>query len=418
MADRRGAGPARAPLRVAVLSELPTPYRWPLLQRVAADPALDVTVLYYARAESDRDWGLDVRDGGERPRTEFLPGRVFHVRGRRSLYFHWNPGIRRRLAAGGFDVVVVPGWSMPTSLAAVLWCRSHATPYVLFSETNALRPRSWVKRTAKRVLLRTVVGGASAWLATGTLSRDYLVAHGADPLRVHRFANTPDVAALAAAVDAARSRRAAVRDALDTPQDAVVTVFVGRLIGAKDPATLLAAWEILERRADAPWLWIVGDGPEAKTLRERCDRSNLRRVRFAGARRPSELPEVWAAADLFVLPSVHEPWGVVVNEAMAAGLPLVLSDRVGAAADLLVSDTAPAGAGSPAAFAGEGPPNGRLVAAGDADAFASAVGAIAGDPALRARMGAASRARIAGWTYEPSVAGFLAAVRDAAGASA
>lgn len=290
---------------------------------------------------------------------------------------------------------------MPTSVRAALWCRTHRTPYVVFSETNALRRRSWLLRTAKQALVRPIVGGASAWLATGTLSADYLVAHGADRGRIHRFANTPDVDALSDAVDAARASRAATRAANDTPADAVVALFVGRLIGAKDPAALVAAWEILEREGDAPWLWLAGDGPEAKTLRERADGHKLSRVRFLGARRPSELPAVWAAADLFALPSVHEPWGVVVNEAMAARLPLVLSDRVGAAADLLADGV-----------------NGALVRAGDAAGIASAVGRIARDGALRASMAAASREIVSGWTYASSVEGFRSAVRDAAGARA
>jgi glycosyltransferase involved in cell wall biosynthesis len=292
---------------------------------------------------------------------------------------------------------------MPTSLAAALWCRTSGTPYVLFSETTALRRRPWALRAAKRAMLPAIVAGARAWLATGTLSRDYLVAHGARAERVHRFANTPDVDALRAAVEEARPRRSATRAALGTPDDAVVVLHVGRLIGAKDVATLLDAWALLEARtgAAAPWLWVVGDGQEAKTLRARSERLSLARVRFAGARRPSELPDAWAAADVFALASRHEPWGVVVNEAMAAGLPVVLSDRVGAAADLLAD--------------GE---NGRLVAAGDAPGFAAALGELAADAGLRARMGAASSRRISDWTYASSVEGFLAAVRDAAGARA
>lgn len=389
------------PIRVGILSELPTPYRWPLFERVAAQPGLDVTVLYYARSEADRDWALDIPEGGERPRVEYLPGRAVHVRGRRSLFFHWNPGIARRLEAGRFDVVVVPGWSMPSSIRAAVWCRTHGVPYVLFSETNALRRRSWWLRTSKQAVVRPLVGGAAAWLATGSLARDYLVAHGAAAERVFRFANTPDVDRLAAEVDACRARRGDVRRSLGTPADAVVTLFVGRLIGAKDPAALVEAQAILERGPDAPWLWFAGDGPEAKSLRERSDRLKLARVRYLGARRPSELPEVWAAADLFALPSAHEPWGVVVNEAMAAGLPVVLSDRVGAAPDLLADGV-----------------NGRLFPAGDATALAAALASIAGDASLRASMSVASRQRVRDWTYESSVHGFRHAVCVAAGRSA
>ncbi len=395
--------PARdRPLSVAVLSELPTPYRWPLLQRVAAEPGLDVSVFFYARNESDRGWSVPVEGGGGpgRPRVEFLPGRALHVRGRRSLFFHWNPTIFGKLKRGAFDVVVVPGWSMPTSVAAAAACRARGVPYVIFSETHDRSPRPAWLRAAKRAILRPIVGGAAAWLATGTLSEEFFVRHGADRARVFRFANTPDVEALRRAVEEARPRRAAVRAALDVPEHATTALFVARLIGAKDPGTLLAAQAILEERGRAPWLVLVGDGPEAKTLRAFAEARRLSKVRFAGSREPGEMPEIYAAADLFVLPSIHEPWGAVVNEAMAAGLPVVLSDRVGAAADLLVDGV-----------------NGRLVAPGDPARLAAAVEEIASDESMRRRMGAESSRIVAGWGYGPSVRGFVDAVRAAAGSA-
>lgn len=394
---RPGEPPARR-LRVAVLQELPTPYRWPLLRRIAREGSVDLTVLFYARTEGDRPWDLAPASEPGGPAVEYLPGSTRHVGGERSLYFHWNPSVARRLREGGFDVVVLPGWSMPTTIRAWLHCRSRGTPYVVFSETHGLRRRSAALRFGKRLLLRPLVGGASACLATGTLARDYLVAHGARPERVFRFPNAPDVAALASAVAAARPSRGAVRAALDTPADATVALFVGRLLPAKDPRTLLDAQALLEARSPdgAPWLWFVGDGPEAKTLREVTEARKLGRVRFAGARRPEEIPAFWAAADLFVLPSVHEPWGAVVNEAMAAGLPVVLSDRVGAAPDLLRD--------------GE---DGRGFPAGDVEALAAVLAELHGDPARRRAMGEASRRIVADWGHEAAVRGFLDAVRAA-----
>jgi glycosyltransferase involved in cell wall biosynthesis len=384
-----------------VLSELPTAYRWPLFQRVAREPGLDLTVFFYSRNEADRSWSVPVADdGNERPRVVFLPGRAFHLRGRRSLFFHWNPSVLRELKRDRFDVVVVPGWSMPTSVAAAFVCRARKVPYVVFSETHGRSPRPAWLRAVKRVALRPVVAGASAWLATGTLSEDFFVRHGAERSRIFRFANTPDVDALRESVAAQRPGRQRVREALGIPVDAVVALFVARLIGAKDPATLLEAQARLEAEGNAPWLVLVGDGPESKSLRAFAAARNLVRVRFAGSREPAELPALYAAADLFVLPSRHEPWGVVVNEAMAAGLPVVLTDRVGAAADLLQDGV-----------------NGRLVPAGDAAALASALGSIARDEAMRARMGRESLRIVGGWGYEPSVRGFESAVRAAAGAA-
>jgi glycosyltransferase involved in cell wall biosynthesis len=106
--------------------------------------------------------------------------------------------------------------------------------------------------------------------------------------------------------------------------------------------------------------------------------------------------EAYAAADAFALLSSRETWGVVVNEAAASGLPLVLSDRVGAAADLVRE--------------GE---NGFVVAASDAESAAAAFKKLADDPELRRAMGAGSRELVREWGYEPSVENFLAAVREA-----
>ncbi len=121
------------------------------------------------------------------------------------------------------------------------------------------------------------------------------------------------------------------------------------------------------------------------------------RLVLAGDVPHERLVETYAAADVFALLSSWEPWGVVVNEAAACGLPLVLSDRVGAAPDLLRD--------------GE---NGALVPAGDVAAAAAALRRLADDAELRRSAGAASRRLVSGWGYGPSVESFVAAVREAA----
>ena len=120
-------------------------------------------------------------------------------------------------------------------------------------------------------------------------------------------------------------------------------------------------------------------------------------MRLTGDLPAERIAEAYAAADVFVLLSTRETWGVVVNEAAASGLPLVLSDRVGAAYDLLRD--------------GE---NGFLVGAGDVDATGEAFKRLAADAGLRVRAGERSREIVRGWGYEPSVESFVAAVRDAA----
>jgi glycosyltransferase involved in cell wall biosynthesis len=142
-------------------------------------------------------------------------------------------------------------------------------------------------------------------------------------------------------------------------------------------------------------LAIAGGGAQENALARRADESGVG-LRLLGDLDQDALLEAYVAADVFVLLSLRETWGVVVNEAAASGLPLVLSDRVGAARDLLRD--------------GE---NGFLVPAADVDAVAEALRQLAADPELRRRMGERSLELVSGWGYEPSVENFVAAVREA-----
>jgi glycosyltransferase involved in cell wall biosynthesis len=142
-------------------------------------------------------------------------------------------------------------------------------------------------------------------------------------------------------------------------------------------------------------LVFAGAGPEAERLARMAEELQVQ-LRIAGDLGEDELARAYAGADVFALLSRHEPWGVVVNEAAASGLPLVLADTVGAAYDLLRN--------------GE---NGFLVADGDIEEAAAALKRLVADPELRGRFGQRSRELVGGWGYEPSVERFAAAVREA-----
>jgi glycosyltransferase involved in cell wall biosynthesis len=174
----------------------------------------------------------------------------------------------------------------------------------------------------------------------------------------------------------------------------VVVLSVARLAPEKGLDVLVHA--VAEAGDSRILLVLAGGGPERERLE---DLARVRGVRLllAGDRAWERIVETYVAADVFALLSQREPWAVVVNEAAACGLPLVLSERVGAAHDLLVD--------------GE---NGVLVGAGDVDAAAGALRRLAADPELRRAYGGRSRELARDWGYGPSVQGFLAAVREAA----
>jgi glycosyltransferase involved in cell wall biosynthesis len=200
-------------------------------------------------------------------------------------------------------------------------------------------------------------------------------------------------ASLKERASALRRRRGELRTAFNVTDEDVLVVSVARLAPEKGLAALVRA----VAATDDPRLAIVvvGSGPEEQAL-ERLARQLGVRLHLSGDLPEQGVAEAYAAADIFALLSLHETWGVVVNEAAASGLPLVLSDRVGAAYDLLRD--------------GE---NGFLVSSEDVAAAAAALRELASDPELRLRMGDTSRALMRDWGYEPSVENFVAAVREA-----
>jgi glycosyltransferase involved in cell wall biosynthesis len=341
---------ARRMTRVVVVSPEPTPYRAPLFDRIARH--VELTVVYAARTVAGREWSVPLQH-----RAVFLRG--VRVPGVRRLFRHdypVTPGVVHALERSRPDVAVVSGWSTFASQAAVAWCRARRIPYVLHVESHDLDPRPQWRRRIKDAVATPVIRGAASVLTVGSAARDSALARGASRVRI--FANTIDVDRW---IDRAESLQ---REA----HDGTLVLSVGRDVPEKGFDVLRAACKL----ADVDLSIVIGGQAEG------------------------ELAQAYVDADIFALLSRHEPWAVVVNEAAASGLPLVLSDRVGAARDLLRD--------------GE---NGFLVPADDADAAASALRKLAEDAELRRRMGERSRELVREWGYEPSVESFLEAVHEA-----
>ncbi len=386
---RLAAPGSPSPIRVAAVFPEPTPYRAPLLDRIAALPDIDLTVVYAADTVARRTWRVEPKH-----RAVFLRG--LRVPGAQKILHHdypLTPGIVRALTDARPAVVVVSGWSTFAAQAAITWCGLTGVPYVLVVESHDEGPRAAWRRGIKGTVIPSVVRRASGILVTGTLARNSMISRGAAPEHVRVFANTIDVEGFGERVDRLEARRSELRGNVGAADDDVVVLSVARLAPEKRLDVLVQA--VAAATDSRLLLLLAGDGPE-RTRLERLAQELDVRVVFAGDTDWEKIVEHYAAADIFALLSEREPWAVVVNEAAACGLPLVLSDRIGAAHDLLRD--------------GE---NGVLVRAGDVDAAARALRDLAADPELRRAQGARSRELARDWGYGPSVEGFLAAVREA-----
>jgi glycosyltransferase involved in cell wall biosynthesis len=381
---------ARRPLKVIGVFPEPTPYRAPLFDLIAGREDVDLLVLYAARTVARRTWDVPLRHAHAVLRGVRVPGLARILR----HDYPVTPGVWRALGRARPDCVVVSGWSTFAAQAALAWCRLRRVPYVLVVESHDRDPRPGWRRAIKDAVVPRVVRGAAGVLVTGRLARESMVERGADPTRIGVFANTVDVEALARRADAVAAERERLRSSFGLAPDDVVVLCAARLAPEKGIDTLVDALAELGLHGVA--LLLAGEGPERAALEQRARAKGVS-VLFPGALGADRLVEAYVAADVFALLSRHEPWGVVVNEAAACGLPLVLSERVGAAYDLLRP--------------GE---NGALVPVDDAPAAAEALRPLVSSRGERVRAGRASREIVGGWGYESSVESFVASVSRAA----
>jgi glycosyltransferase involved in cell wall biosynthesis len=182
------------------------------------------------------------------------------------------------------------------------------------------------------------------------------------------------------------------------PVDQPAILMLGRLIEQKQPLEVVRAFAAV-RRERACSLLVVGTGPLEAALRELVAKERIPDVAFAGFLDQTQIDRAYAAADVFVLFSKSETWGIVVHEAMNFGLPIVVSDRVGCAPDLVVEGG-----------------NGHVVPHGDREALARTLGRLLDSEEERRRLGRASVSIVDAYTYDRAYLGLVSAVARAVGA--
>ena len=345
------------PPRLVFVTDLPTPYRAPLFDLVTARGVVEPVALYLAKSETGRgSWRVDCSGH----RHEHVGGGAVTFRAKKGP-FAWKVGVGvgRRLDALSPDAVCVGGWAHPAMHLAAAWATKHGVPYLVTSESHPRR-HGRLRAAAKAAVAGRIVKGASAWLPVSSRAQALLEELGADPARCFPVPNAPDAERFARA-RADEAARAATRRELGTGPAEPVTCFVGRLVAAKAVDVLLDA---ARRLPETPTLWLVGAGPLRRRLEARAKKEGLLpRMKFLGERGYDDVVRLLAAADVVVLPSAHEPYGVALHEGMAAGCAALVSDAVGAAE--LVEEGV----------------SGHVVPAGDADALAAAWSDLVKEPA-------------------------------------
>ncbi|MCL2450849.1 MAG: glycosyltransferase, partial [Polyangiaceae bacterium] len=238
------------------------------------------------------------------------------------------------LARGEYDALIVQGYAYITALMSLVAPRRRTR--VLFrGESNLQAHRPMTTLALKKLGLTALFRRVDHFLAIGSLNREYYAAYGVPAGRVTMAPYSVDDRFFHERSRDARRSPAEVRRRLGLPERGTLFVSVGKLIPIKRPFDLLEAFARADI-ADRAALAYVGDGRLLGELQARTRELGLEgAVKFLGFRNQTELPEIYGASDVIVLPSESETWGLAVNEAMACGAAAFVSDRVGAAPDLV-----------------------------------------------------------------------------------
>jgi len=293
--------------------------------------------------------------------------------------------LARRIDQAG--LVHLAGWSgHPVMLTALALAFVKRVPVTIESDTPPpFHTRLW-KQLLKQLCYPLIFRIPVMFFPAGTRQAQYLRQYGVPPARITIAQMTVDVTRITRHVQAVPdAARTALRQGFGCGTGDCVFLFVGRLEPSKGIAELIAAFAMLAKGNVQPRLVIVGDGSLADTVRTAAaaDPAITATGRLAG----NDLLNAYAAADVFVLPSLFEPWGLVVNEAMAAGLPVIASARAGCTDDLVKEGQ-----------------TGHTVPAGDVAALASIMQTLLDNPQTRQALGDNARSLIAGWTLEHEAA--------------
>ena len=382
------------PIHVAVVNSHPIQYFAPLYAYLNRDPSLRVTALYCS--DSSLRGGVD--PGFQRPVTwdiDLLEGYpALFVGGRarplepRGFWSLICPRLWREIRHGGYDAIVLHGYNYAASLLAFAAAKSKRLPVLMRSDTHLgiRRPAfNRIRQGGLSIAYRFV----DAFLAIGTANSAYYRSLGVPDSRIFDAPFAVDNTRFMAPMGGQSELKRRWRLQPDRP----AILFAGKLTRQKRPDDLFQAFKRLLAAGHQATLFVAGSGDMESELRALAAALPGQAVVFAGFVNQRELPQVYAAADVFVLPAENESWGLAVNEAMCAGLPIVVSDQVGCAPDL-VKDRV----------------NGYIVPTGDVGALTDALARLVADGDRRRRMGAASLGIINEFSYLECRRGLTAAL--------
>jgi glycosyltransferase involved in cell wall biosynthesis len=391
--------PSAAKLRLAVVAQFPVHYHLPLYRAMAADPDIDVNVLFMQRGWSasgfDPEVGTVVEWGVEK--FTGYPHRIFpNISPKRDGSGFWkfiNPGLIWHVLTGRYDAVYIHGHNQFSHVACALAAKLGGKRLIIRTISNNLGARPVWVRLLRQLLYRPLYVLANVLLYIGQDNRDYFRNFGVPDRKLVHAPHIVDNDFFAGEAARMAGGEAELKTAFGIDPDQKIILYSAKFMPKKQPLMLVEAFA--EAGLGDDWtLLMVGEGEQRAAAEALAGKHPDARIVFAGWLDQSRIAEGYAIADMVVLPSAfQETWGLIINEAMNFGCPVIVSNRVSCGRDL-VADTA-----------------GLIFPYDDRAALVSALQQLAGDDALRAKFRAGAKERISGWNVSGYIAGLRRALR-------
>lgn len=371
--------------RVALIHNIVAPYRIPVFEQMAAEPSIDFTVFYCATTHKHRNWEIDNSEGYNH---RVLSGVCIRAG---DINYHFNPSVVWELVRGRFDVVIIGGCTDFTTQIAFFVSRYTQSRLILWSEGIA-GAQSRIGRLLSP-LTDHIISNADAIIVPGELSRQYHIASGASVDRVFVGPSIVDNDFYIQQTSKLKPEKECQKRDLGINRNNVI-LYVGQLVDRKGLHILLAAYKSFKKEFPDSCLVIVGDGPLKEPLNRACAEEQIDDVLFTGWVSENEKVMYFTIADVFILPTLEDVWGLVVNEAMCCGLPVITTNVAGCSRDLIVP--------------GE---NGYIINPKNSDEILQALVNVFKDPSRSELMGRRSLEIIQnGFSVQNTVDGFLSAI--------
>jgi glycosyltransferase involved in cell wall biosynthesis len=327
--------------KIGILATHPIQYYVPWYRELARYPEVELEV-FYCQAQTPEgqaragfgvsfEWDIPLLAGYN---YRFLNNKSRHP----NVYTFWGsntPEIKEIISRGAYDAFIVQGWYVLSFWQAIIACWKTGAPLFVRGDSNLELCTSVIKKGIKYLFYRWFIPKFDAYLVVGKRNEEYYLHYGARRAKMFFSPHCVDNDYFSHSCDILKPQREQLRQRLGLPADALVFLFVGKLIARKRPEDFLGALELAASKAANIYGLIVGDGPLRSELEAFSTKHNLPVV-FAGFVNQRSLPEAYAASDCLVLTSKYrETWGLVVNEAMASKLPVIVSNEAGCQPDLV-----------------------------------------------------------------------------------